>query len=191
MQIDVRNNIDEVLARMASYRREVVDKAIVSALNRCVEMARTDASKEIRAAGYNVKARAIKASASVRKASTGSLVAILRVSRKPIALINFGARQTTKGVSVHILNGRKTINHAFIATMPSGHKGVYVRKPGGRYVYKRKDGKVVSSQLPLRELFGPSVGGIYGTDRIQQAMARSIAANFERRFAHELQRMSR
>ena len=61
--------------------------------------------------------------------------------------------------------------------MPSGHTGVYLRKDGGKHVYKRKGGKVVSSQLPIRELYGPSVGGMYGNDRVQAAMQRAIAGS--------------
>lgn len=191
MQIDVRDNIDQVLASMHSYRQDVVEKAVVAALNRCVQMARTDASRELRAEGYAIKARAIKAAASVRKAATGHLVAVLSISRKPIALIEFAARQTNTGVSVKVHKARKVIRHAFIAKMPSGHLGVYMRKDGSRHVYRRQAGKVVSSQLPIRELYGPSVGGMYGNARVQAAMARSIAANFERRLRHEMERLSR
>ena len=191
MQIDVKSNIDAVLARMARYREDVVQRAVVSALNRCVEMARTDASKELRSEGYNIKSAAIKAAASVRKASSGHLVATLSLSRKPIALIAFGAKQKGDGVSVKIHKKANVIRHAFIATMPSGHTGVYLRKNGGKHVYKRKGGKLVSSQLPIRELYGPSVGGMYGNDRVQAAMARAIAENFERRLAHEMKRLSR
>ena len=191
MQVDVKDNIAAVLARIQRYKQEVVERAVVSALNRCVEMARTDASRELRSEGYNIKAGAIKAAASVRKAASGHLVATLSLSRKPIALIAFGAKQRKDGVSVKVHKAAKTIKGAFIATMPSGHTGVYVRKAGGKYIYKKRNGRTVSEQLPIRELYGPSVGGMYGNARVQAAVQRSVAENFERRLTHELKRLSR
>ena len=191
MQIDVRTNIDQVLARMEAYRRQVVDRAIVLALNRCVEMARTDAARELRRAGYRLKASAFKASISITKASTGHLVATLRVNRKPLPLIEYEARQTTTGVSVRVNSSRKTVRHAFIAKMASGHRGVFVRAGGAKHKKVVKGGKNRWSGLPIKELFGPSIGGAYASNKVQAAMAKSIAENFNRRLAHEVKRLSK
>lgn len=191
MSIVVRDNIAQVLASMERYKRDVVEKATVLALNRVVEMAKTDAAREVRAAGYNLKAARIKAEISVKKASTGLLTATLRVKRRPIPLIDYDARQTNKGVSVKVQKKRTVVPHSFIATMPSGHKGVFVRKDGARPKYKVKGGKVVSTTVPIRELYGPSVGGAYANEQVQAAMERSIRANFNARLRHEVSRLSR
>lgn len=191
MRVDVRNNIAQVLARMEGYQRDTLDKAVVNALNRCAEMAKTEAARQIKDKGYNFKASKIKEVIAIKRASTGHLTATLRVKRKPTPLIDFDARQTKKGVSVKVQKKRAVIEHAFIATMPTGHRGVFVRKDGGKRIYRHKGGKVVSSQLPIRELYGPSVGGAYANEQIQAAMARSIAENFEARLRHELTRLAR
>jgi hypothetical protein len=71
-------------------------------------------------------------------------------------LINYGAKQTKKGVTVRVKNGRTTLRHAFIATMPNGHKGVFERVGSG---HKRvtKKGRSYMSGLPIKELYGPSI----------------------------------
>jgi len=191
MQVDVRDNIKQVLARMEGFSRDVVEKATVSALNRVADQAVTQAAREIRDKGYNFKAARIKAAIRVIRASTGKLTASVRVKRKPTPLIDFDARETRKGVTVKVQGKRAVIPHAFIATMPSGHRGVFVRKDGGTHLYKRKGGRIISTQLPIRELYGPSIGAAYANDAIQEAMARSIASNFEARLRHEIKRLSR
>lgn len=67
------------------------------------------------------------------------------VTGQRIPLAQFGAKQTTAGVSYKIARagGRKRIREAFIATMRSGHLGALRRAGPGR--------------LPLIELFGPSI----------------------------------
>lgn len=190
MQISVKSNVDQVLARLKSFERAVIDRAIVSALNRCAEMARTDASRELRAAGYNIRASTIKASISISHAGPGRLVAKLRVNRKPIPLMLYEARQTTAGVSVKVKGSRSVIKGAFIAKMKSGHLGVFERAPGAKHKRVIVNGKARSSSLPITQLFGPSVGGAYAADTVQAAMARAIANNFNRRFAHEMKRLT-
>lgn len=191
MQIDLRNNIDAVVARLESYKREVLDKAIVSAVNRCAEMARTDAARELRAAGYNIKSATIKAAVNVSRASAGNMVATLTINRKPIPLIQYDARQTKSGVSVKVTSARKVVKGAFIAKMQSGHSGVYTRAPGAVHKRVMVAGHKRWSALPIKQLYGPSIGGAYASDKVQAAMAKSIAANFSRRLAHELKRLSR
>lgn len=56
-----------------------------------------------------------------------------------IPLYKLGASQNSRGVSVR---GRGSYHHAFIATMNSGHKGVFMR-----------DG---AASTPIKELFGPN-----------------------------------
>jgi hypothetical protein len=169
MKIDVHTNIQQVLAGMESYRREVVNKAVSRALNRCAEMARTDAARELRRAGYRLKSSSIKAAISITKASTGSLVATLLVNRKPVPLIQWEASQTSAGVSVRVTGSRKSVKHAFIATMASGHRGVYMRAPGAKHKKVFQGGKPRWSGLPITELFGPSIGGAYASDKVQAA----------------------
>lgn len=94
---------------------------------------------------------------SSKEAFVWSLVA----KAKPLPLIAFGARQTKTGVSVEVTKGsRRILRHAFIATMASGHKGVFMREgpkriaSKGRYVGKKRQ--------PIHEAFTASVASALG-----------------------------
>ena len=66
---------------------------------------------------------------SLQRASFKRLFASIRTrGRRRIPLIDLKARQMKRGVSYKIgKSGRKRIQSAFIATMKSGHEGVFVR----------------------------------------------------------------
>ncbi len=96
---------------------------------------RAEAIRRIRAA------KALKAKV-VRKAMSKSRVATSVVSHmewtisldgKPVPLIEYRARQTKKGVTVAVNKGKRSlVRSAFITTMKSGRKGVFVRRGKGR-----------------------------------------------------------
>jgi hypothetical protein len=66
-----------------------------------------------------------------------------------VPVMAFNPRQVKAGVSVAINQGkRKTIKHAFIATMKSGHTGVF-RRVGG------------TKSLPIRELYTTRVADLF------------------------------
>ena len=158
---------------------------IVRQIQQLAVSIRTRSIDRVMPAGYNIKIGAIKKQLVIRKASSGELQAYLKAQGKPIPLINYGARQTASGVSVNVKGSRKMIKGAFIATMPTGHKGVYVRVGAG---HKRvmKNGKVVWTGLPIKQLFGPGIPKAFGNETVQRALAEMIQAKFPEVFAHEL-----
>lgn len=168
---------------------KVREKATVRAINKTAEQVKVQASREIRDAGYNLKIAKIKKAITLRRASKTELVAVLRATGKPVGLINYSARQTKAGVSVQVKNGRKLISGAFIATMPNGHKGVFVRKGHGhRKVVK--GGKTTWSGLPIDELFGPSIPSAFMNKVVQDALRSAVREKFPRLLKHELQYLS-
>ena len=173
--------------------QDMRDKALASALNKVADQVKTAASREVRAAGYNLKAATIKAAIKVRRASPGNLKSVVVANGKPVPLLQYAARQTGKGVTVNVLKGRKLIAGAFIATMPSGHKGVYVRENGGKHVKVVRAGKPSWHQLPIRELFGPSIPDGLANAAVQAALQQLITDKFPAILAREsawLQRKS-
>jgi hypothetical protein len=82
-------------------------------------------------------------------AKSDALEATIAADRTKVPLIDFGAsgpepsRGAVGGVSVRLRGGHGTYPHAFLATMRTGHRGVFQRVGGAR--------------LPIRELRGPSV----------------------------------
>lgn len=109
-------------------------------------------------AAKNIK-REIKLDRANR--STPRITFTINASRIP--LIAFSARGPEptrgrgRGVSYRLPTGRGRLEGGFIATMPSGHRGVFVRKvkPG------RRSAGAWSDNLPIKEKFGPSVAHVF------------------------------
>lgn len=176
--VNVRSNINEVLMDLQAASREMQEIAVVRALNRTADQVRTQASRAVRDAGYNLKAATIKANIKIKRATAGNLRATVVASGRPIPLIQYGARQTGKGVTVNVQKGRKLIAGAFIATMPSGHKGVFVRGAGNVHKRVARNGKVSWHGLPIRELFGPSIPDGLANKSVQEALQQLIVDKF-------------
>lgn len=197
MQIDVRSNIKEVLAGMETYKRDVVQKAIPRALNRTSETARTSASRTLRDEGYNFTVGEIKQAISLLKASTGKLTTTMRVKRKTKSLMAFSPRESKAGVMVKVHGSKKLIKGAFIAQRRNGVSGVYVEdKAAGKVVLRfakqyKRGARGGWHDYRGRKLYGPSVGGTYSTERVQQLMSVIINETFSARLAHEIRYLSR
>jgi minor tail protein Z (GPZ) len=83
-----------------------------------------------------------------------------------IPLYRFKARQTRTGVTARLPGGSGTYPGAFIATMPTGHIGVFKRK--------------TSKSLPIKERFGPSIPKVFekfmslGLQRGQEQLIKNL-----------------
>ncbi|MFM0243794.1 phage tail protein [Paraburkholderia sediminicola] len=184
LDLSVHADVKGITASMAKYVGEQ-QKAVIRALNKTATQARTAASVEVRGAGYNIKASAIKKSFVIKRASRGNLVVVLTATGARIPLINYGARQTKSGVSFSVKNGRKTMRHAFIATMKSGHIGVFERTGKGHKKVVR-NGKTVRTGLPIKELLGPSIPQSLANEAVEKALMAKIRSVFPKILEHEL-----
>ena len=123
--------------------------------------------KEVR-----LKTRQAKQSITLKRATYrhANPTAHIRVSGYRVPLLDWGARQLKGGVSYAIRRGgRKKIKGAFIATMPGGHRGVFVKTGAARIsrglakrTSKRKGRKkgmayMERPRLPITERYGPSL----------------------------------
>jgi hypothetical protein len=134
-----------------SQMKALEDGPFKSALKRALRKAgatalrdmRSEASKRIRTR-KRISSRYVSRALSLRRPSGGDINSMkwsVLVSGEPVPLVAYPARQTAKGVSVEVNRGKRTlIKGAFIATMKSGHKGVF-----------RRRGK---ARLPIDELRG-------------------------------------
>lgn len=168
-------NRDTVEAGLRSMEGASV-KALVRALNRGIRSAATFMGREI-AKDMGLKVGDAKRMVAVREATWTRQEARLSASRKRIPLIDFKARGPEpsrgkgRGVTYRLPGGRGRAEHAFIATMPTGHRGVYARS--GR------------SRLPIHEKFGPSVGKVFEKIRPQGLQVAQDA--FVKNFKHEFE----
>lgn len=105
---------------------------------------KSEAKKRIRAK-KRLKARLVAKALSTRKPKGTKLSGMnvaLDVSGEPLPLAAYPHSVTRRGVSVGVNKGggRTLLEDAFVARMPSGHRGIFRRKTGAR--------------LPIKELRG-------------------------------------
>ena len=103
-----------------------VDKVIYRAINRAVGTMR---SRMIKAAAklLGIKQKIVKGRVWVQKATRKKLFAQVRGGAYGFPYMLFAPVQTETGVRVKVKK-KFVIEHAFIATMPSGHVGVFRRR---------------------------------------------------------------
>jgi hypothetical protein len=170
---------DEIVKRFDGYPAYRA-KAEVSSLNRALESGRTQVRREIQRE-LNISGKDVGRAIIVRLASASKPDGAIVVSRQPRPLAAFWPTQTAKGVRVTVRRSRgpEEIPHAFIATMKSGHTGVFIRTgpavPSQKRIKRgsRKGQPVLRQQI--KELYGPTVVGVLAgkpgmLDRIKKAM---------------------
>ncbi|MEO8806599.1 MAG: phage tail protein [Burkholderiaceae bacterium] len=185
LSVNVRTNAHSIAFELMASAQEMRNTALVRSLNKMADQVLVASSREVRSAGYGLKAADIKRALRVKRASQSQLTATVIASGRPIPLIQYGARQTAKGVTVNVLNGRKLIPGAFIATMPTGHRGVFVLQPGGKHKKVQKGGKASWHQLPIRELYGPAIPDALANQAVRDVVQELITVKFPVILEHE------
>jgi hypothetical protein len=173
--VTLRLNIKETEQALRRLR-ERANPAIARALNRANLAARTRMAQRI-AADTRMKSGDVKEALVMRDATPASQRTELSASLKRIPVIRLGARGPEpsrgrgRGVTASTRTGRYP--KAFIATMPSGHRGVFQR--------------IRRSRLPIRELRGHSIGHVFEkyADEVMTHGLEALAKNLrsELRFA--------
>lgn len=129
-------------------------------ITRVVAWAGRDAIKAVKAASTRsvrfrkrIKVRTVNDSLPLvfpkSGAELGDLVWTMKASGKPIPIVAYPHAQTRRGVRVSINKngGSKVITSAFVATMKSGHTGVFQRRGKDR--------------LPIEEKFSTKVSDVF------------------------------
>jgi hypothetical protein len=173
VSVTVRLDLSDWERALARLRTKA-PQAITRALNRAITSARVVMVREV-ARDLGIKQATVRDRMSVEQAKPGTERARLSASLKRIPLIEFNARgpepSRGKGRGVaYRLGGAKRLPHAFIATMRSGHRGVFER--------------VGTRRLPIHELKGPSIGHVFarhvdeGLARGQEALVKNLESEF-------------
>ncbi len=161
------------------------ERGLERALTRALSKAGGDAIRAISAASTRairgrkrVKAKRVRDAFSLRfprgAKHIDDLAWALQVRRVPIPLGDYPRTQTKKGVTVAVNKGEKRalIKSAFLATMKSGHTGVFVR-----------EGK---KRLPIRELFSSTVLDVFNDSGMVPGVLAQGQAKFSSSFARLL-----
>ncbi len=102
-----------------------------------------------------------------------SLVWTMRVSGAPQPAIQFAARQTKAGVSFGVNTGKRSfIKSAFIATMRSGHVGVFYRQG--------------TKRLPIDEAFTTRISDVFSDSGVIPAIQARTQSVFAQAFFRSL-----
>jgi len=142
----IKVTFDERSFKEAAHILRAVPRAVPRvfrrAIGRTVDMAATDLKRRV---GEQIAAKKGEIAKGISKKKTTFYGSIGTTAFRPGLLAFPGTRQTKHGISYRLSRtvGRKRIEHGFIATMPSGHRGVFAR--GG------------PSRLPIKEARGPSI----------------------------------
>jgi hypothetical protein len=174
---DFRISLDTSQAREAYKKLKTnASKAIMRALNRTMENGQTVAVRET-AQDLGLRQDDVRDAFTIERATPVNLRARLIARGARIPLIKFGAtgpepsRGKGGGVSYRLPGSRGRHPRAFIATMRSGHRGVFVR--------------LRRSRLPIAELFGPSIPRAF-TKQLPAIQAR-VAEMLPKNLDHEVQ----
>jgi hypothetical protein len=159
-------------------------KQINRALTRALAKAGSDAARALKtAANKRVRQRKRFKLARLRaamplyfprnKKDINNLVWRMDVSGKPVPLAEFPYRQTKKGVSVAVNNGKRAlVKGAFVARMKSGHVGIY-----------RRRGK---ERLPIDEAFTTRVSDVFNDSGMIPDLKKRTNAVFRASFGRLL-----
>lgn len=165
-------------AALATLARPRLDRPVALALADTAKNARVKAASLI-AKRTGLKSAVVRPRILADFVPVGAYVTHVRASRKPIELIDFrSTRQNSVGISTRAWGRPVTIRGGFIATMPTGHRGAYIRTS--------------RSRLPITKLWGPTIAGTFQTPEVAAVIKATIrvrlAFNLARRITSEMRR---
>lgn len=188
-----QNQLRDVMAMLSTIDNGA-PRAQARAINRTLDGTRSQVVKRV-AQEINLTQKVIREHTATLRATVDKLTGIVRVTGKPIPLIEYAARQTQRGVTVRVRKqgGRELFPESFIATMPNkrgarpsatfadlsldasagGHTGVFRRVFTGA-------GRV--GRLPIKERYGPGVAMVFhhnAEDDVTQEGADRLARELE------------
>ena len=161
-------------------------------INKTLAGVKTDAVNEISNEITPTKTE-IRKAFKLFKASISSLSASVECRGKPLPLMKYKARSVAAGVTFQIrkTDKRMLLPGGFIATMSSGHKGVFHRvHDGPRAPTRKRDPRFGAMprrfRLPIVERFGPRVPDILSNEPVLKQVGVLANQRLDKNLAHEL-----
>lgn len=196
--------MDRIAQKYNHLLRSQLEQAASRAINRVVTQARTEAIKQVRKV-YNIDKKYFQNKVGdkknrynalrVWKANPSNLTGKLLAYGKPIPLVAFPYQQTEKGVSVTIKKGdTKSIAHAFVATMKSGHTSIWAK---GHYASnqfhfrKKRVRPYPRNDNPIEQLLTTSVQTAVVSESVLTALQINVEENLPARMEREVKQIIR
>jgi hypothetical protein len=176
--LEVRVEMDTGLVRalLGALSAPAFNEVAALAINDTVKNAQVEAAQQI-APLMGLPSKDVKEAFSFQLATPGHLEGSLVARGKAIKMIRFNPRVSRSGVSIRIAGKTETYRHAFRATMPRGHVGIYERR--GR------------ERLPIRELYGPSITGMLKRTDVLPALLDYLGVRLVANLMRQVERRAR
>lgn len=189
--LGLKLNISD-LEQAVAYLKAKYPAGIGRALRRAAKAASTSMARSV-AKDLGIAIRSVGSEIQVREAPTGDAI-FVSVTGLRLPLIAFKARGPEpsrgkgKGVSYKLgTEGRSRVPNAFITRVGvGGHRGVFVRVGDS----KRKSVGAWGKNLPIKELFGPSLPHVANKHmpEIREAGMASLVKNLQHEAEYALRR---
>jgi hypothetical protein len=157
---------------------EKAKKAMVRAINRAVEGARTDAVKKVCEA-YVIKPSDVRKTIVIARANSRKMEARIISTGRPIPLMKFKVNPKKPGDRKKIviagvkMGTAAQMPHSFIAQMKSGHIGVFSRATG-------------APRLPIEQKYGPSVPQMMGNKDVIDFIEKRARERLDKELRHQI-----
>ena len=113
-------------------------------------------------ARYNVSSQDVKSAFSREPAKPGQLTYTIKASGVRTRLFQYGPMQGPVGVTSEVIRGSMvTVAHAFVARMPSGHWGVFLRDKVKRPHIRMRGVKGAAEKIHIQEQYRPSISEMF------------------------------
>jgi hypothetical protein len=191
VNLRARTNEAEVVSGFEAFVAAITNVAAPRALNKLNDQGQTAAFRKA-ADVYRIPVRKLAQYASVKPARPGDLRVELTVKGNGFPLIDLGARQTKRGVSVPIKGRRQVFPGTFIARMPNGHVGVFARGAyGGKGVIRASGGAIGRfvlgrDRLPINQLYTFSPAEMARNEATRNAYDARVAEQSSKVLAQEV-----
>lgn len=190
MQINVSSDLKSVSKYLNDTKKRQIPKAASRALNRTVDQTKTQVVRDlVKVVGEEsgLGSAGLRKAIATNRSTVSKLYAELIPSGRAIPLIKYKSRQVKAGVSHNAWGRRQVATSAFIARMPSGHKGVYRRTGQAKRLTTR--GRYAGTGIkrePIKQLWGPSLPKEFIKANILQGMRTHAGRLWPGIFAREL-----
>ena len=173
--LSVDTDIDEAFKVFSRLNDGFADNAVRIALDDIARQARTRAKREIRQL-YRLSDAQARSQLSVGRASRDTLQSWVGASGKRLPAYMFSKGQAALGAQVNITGNTKVIDHTFIATMPSGHIGIFERTGvKTRVASGRNKGKL---KQQIQEVMTIGVAPMFASERISAQVCDLVQTKF-------------
>ena len=127
MEIKVKSNMDKAMRGLWNVKTKYIQKALVTSLNKVGAKVFTQAKRELRDA-TGLKAGVVAKGLKKDKARKGDETYSIFIKSRYKNVIEFGARQTKRGVSAKVWGKRKVYRGAFIGSGRNSGKQLVFKK---------------------------------------------------------------